>query len=800
MARPMSLSAALVALTAASGLGLAVPAEAASDHRGTRGAPAQESQQAARSSAARLAEVSRRSGRPVVVEESPLTVTIDELSPSTIPTRGPVRVTGTVTNTDDEPWRSVNVYSFVSPDPMTTSQELADAVAVDPEVSVGERIVEERNYDTIEEIAPGASAPFSFRVARRLLEADEAGVYWFGVHALGESTEGRDDLADGKARTFLPFVPPSRTGQVDVAVVVPLRRQLRFAPDGSIDDLPAWTTALSVGGRLRSLVDFGAASGNRAVSWVVDPALLDAVGKLAAGNPPRSLSPNLERGQPDGEDTEETDPADPGGSQGTDGSDTASPTPAQQPEDSAPPAEGEPVEEPELTPEAQAAAEAARDWLDRLRTAIRPDDQVLALPYGDVDVSAAARHDPAAYERARSRSGDVLAALDLRTSPVVASPAGYLSGAGLRTVEPEATVLVTDEMFGSSPPVVAEVGDHQMAVASSGAMAGGPGPGDPRGLVAMRQRLLSEASVRFLLARRPPIVAVLPPDWLPGDGSAYFAGLDAPWLNLASVQRATAPVRARDVTVDRLRYPNWQARAELDAANFASAAALANAGQSLQNLLTLNNIVGGTVADEALGSMSYSSRVRPNAARAATDQSRDWIEERLNQVAVQAPDAVTLSSSSGRFSTTIRNDLNQPVTVSLEARTDDRLRIEGEPRVDVPANGRTTVLLRARTNENGIHRVTLVVTDKKGAPLGGTTALSIRSAQISNVIWLFFGLGGLLLVGAIVVRVVRRVRAAIGGGNSDAPEHAPDAGDLSVARSNPGTTDDASAPAGAPVR
>src|SRR3712207_8254873 len=46
----------------------------------------------------------------------------------------------------------------------------------------------------------------------------------------------------------------------------------------------------------------------------------------------------------------------------------------------------------ELSAEAQAAATAARSWLGRLRSAMQPDDEILALPYGDLDVSAAARH------------------------------------------------------------------------------------------------------------------------------------------------------------------------------------------------------------------------------------------------------------------------------------------------------------------------------------------------------------------------------------------------------------------------
>ena len=81
------------------------------------------------------------------------------------------------------------------------------------------------------------------------------------------------------------------------------------------------------------------------------------------------------------------------------------------------------------------------------------------------------------------------------------------------------------------------------------------------------------------------------------------------------------------------------------------------------------------------------------------------------------------------------------MTVALDATADDQLTIDGPERVEVPANSRQAVLLTARTDENGIHEVTLVVTDKRGTPLGATTGLTIRSAQVSNVIWLFLGIG-----------------------------------------------------------
>ncbi len=686
-----------------------------------------------------------------VATDTPLGVTIDQLTPSTIPAKGVVRISGRVTNLDSVAWSTINVYAFVSDEPMRSSAQLDEAAATPPDAFVGNRITDEGHHDNIPTLAPGDSAPFSFNVPRRLLQAPTPGVYWFGVHALGEGPDGRDTLADGRARTFLPLVPEAREGNLPTTIVIPLRHQLGYTEDGSVDDLAAWTKTLSPGGRLRSLVDFGASSGDRTVTWVVDPALVDAVRRLAAGNPPRSLEPNLQAGQDDGEDTDPSGSSTPTGEP----SEASSPTAA-----SEAPTES-PLDLDELDPVVQTAAQAAQAWLARLGQAMRPEDEVMTLPYGDVDVAGAARHDPQVLQRAMARAENGLSGYDVTTTPVVTSPSGYLNIEGLRAVPDGSSILLTDAMFKAPAPPLVTTEGQQAVVASTGAAAGGPGPDDRIGMVAMRQRLLSEAAVRFLRRDRTPLTMVVPHDWNPSAGGApLFAGLDVDWLDLTSVSRVALAAEAAPVPGDTLRYPSGQEVAELDSANFDSADALIRSGAALQNLLTLNNLVSATVTDQALGTASYSARARPIANRASAERSRQWIDQLLRQVRVSAPRAVTLSSSNGQFAATVTNELDQPVTVALDAQSDDRLSITGPRRVEVPANRQVTVLLTARTGENGIHDVTLIVTDKRGTPLGASTSMSIRSAQVSNVIWLFFGIGAALLFGAIGVRLFRRVRKA----------------------------------------
>jgi hypothetical protein len=767
MLRRLSFSAALAAL--AIPVLLAGPATAA-DPSGPSDDPSVKTLQRKLHQAKqdrRTPALSRRAKRAAAAraeEDTPLSVTIDQLTPSTIPDRGVVRVSGKVTNNDTVPWTTINVYAFISDEPLTSAAQLDEAAKTPSDAIVGGRITDKK--DIIHELAPGDSAPYSFSIPRRLLRgqspglaAGDPGVYWFGVHALGEGPDGRDEVADGRARTFLPWVPPAREGQEPTAIVIPLRHQLIYTDDGSVDDLAGWTQTLSPGGRLRSLVDFGASAGDRTVTWVVDPAMVDAVRRLAAGNPPRSLEPNLQAGQDDGEDNDDEATVDSSASASASDAPTESPSPTA---DTA--ATGDsPLDLDELDPVVQAAAKAAQAWLARLGDAMRPEDQVMTLPYGDIDVAGAAEHDPGLYQRAVARAGSTLPGYDVTTTPVVSSPSGFLSTEGIRATDPASTILLTDAMFGETPgdaPSLARTESREAVVTSTGAAEGGPGPDSRTALIAMRQRLLAEAAVRFLHDDQAPLTMVVPHDWNPSDGATFFGGLDTDWLDLTSVAAVTRAAAPEPVDGATLRYPKWQREAALDQASFDAADELIRSGVALQNVLTLNNLVAGTVTDQALGSTSYSARTRPLANQSSAERSRAWIEQRLSRVHVSAPRAVTLSSSSGQFAATITNDLDQPVTVALDAVSDDRLSITGPRRVEVRANGRVAVLLTARTGENGIHDVRLLVTDKRGTPLGASTSLSIRSAQVSNVIWLFLATGLTLLFGAIGVRLFRRVRNA----------------------------------------
>jgi hypothetical protein len=87
-----------------------------------------------------------------------------------------------------------------------------------------------------------------------------------------------------------------------------------------------------------------------------------------------------------------------------------------------------------------------------------------------------------------------------------------------------------------------------------------------------------------------------------------------------------------------------------------------------------------------------------------------------------------------------------------------RLRIAKVAPVTLGPGRRTSIRLEVRSDDIGVHAVTLRVTDANGRPLGSETRFSVRTSHVSTVIWVIIGIGGALLLLAIGVRLYRRVR------------------------------------------
>jgi hypothetical protein len=674
-------------------------------------------------------------------EQQPLAPRIRSITPDYVPESGPILIRGTVTNDSDRTWTAINVHGFMGAAPLTTAAELDAASQIPLTADVGHRITVPGTFASIPSLAPGRTARFEVRLPRRTLPLSTPGVYWFGVHVLGDDGQGGPRVAVGRDRTFLPFVPAStiRAGEAeDAALVVPVRSGVVRGPDGTVVDPAAWGTSLR-SGPLHALVSLGRAARGHPLTWLVDPAVPDVVRRLARDNPARTLTAPIRLG-----------PA--GGDQGP----SASPSPS--PTDSAAGAEAT----ASGTVPTAATHRLARRWLVRMHALLSAETaQVLGLPYGDLAVEPAALYDGSLLRAALRRGAHALSTWGLPASPVVAPPGGRTTADTIDALPRDTEVLLSDTgVHGGAGTVNRTVG-HRVVLDSTEAAEGGPGPINPHSSLALRQRVLAEAALR-VLGDRQPLVVQLAPGMHNRIRPSFFAGLaDVPWLRLTTYGGATA-MPASPLAPERLQAPP-AGQPQLGPRVYSTARSLLDGGSILQSVLTDNHTLRKRLFEDVAGNASYAAQLEPYLALSRMRVTEGWVHDNLDRIALAAPVSVTLASTSGRFSAIVSNDLDVPVTVKVRAVSDTGLRITGGEKVKVAPHGRSPVLLNASTDERGVHTVTLELTNAAGRPLGASDSFPMRAEQVSRLIWVIIGVGVVLLFAAIVVRLTRRILRARSG-------------------------------------
>ena len=672
--------------------------------------------------------------------DQPLVPRIRSISPDYVPEKGPIVVTGTVTNDSDQTWTAINVHGFMGETPIQTSADLAEAAREPLDADVGHRIATPGTFDSIPVLAPGQSASFRVRLPHSTLTATSPGVYWFGVHVLGDNGQGGVRVAVGRDRTFLAYLPRSAVGadaQEDTALVVPVRSGVVRGPEGTVIDPDSWGHRLR-SGDLHHALALGRAAQGHPLTWVFDPAVRDVVRRLASGNPPRTLSAPVAPTQ-----------GGPSPSASTDASAAGS---------AADSAAGAATAPSGTVPTAATKRVSAR-WLREVHAVLAAGSaQVLALPYGDVAVESAARYDPGLLRHALRRSAREMQAWGLGSSPLFAPPDGRTTGDTITALPRDVDTLLDDTGVEDDTATVNGVAGHRVLLASTGAADGGPGPVDPRSSLALRQRILAEAALRLLDGGGPLVVE------MPIGGHhirpSFFSGLDVPWLRLTTLDGATA-VTSSPLDAEHLREPSSEGPG-LGPRLYRTAEDLLQNGRTLQSVLKDNHVLNSGLFEEVVGNASYAASREPFLALERTRIIARWVRTNLDGIDLAAPESVTLASTSGRFSAIVSNDLDVPVTVKVQAVSDPQLRVSGGETVPLAPHGRTTVLLHASTDQRGVHTVTLELTNIAGRPLGpqAQDSFTLRAEQVSRLIWVIIGAGVALLFAAIFVRLTRRILRA----------------------------------------
>lgn len=676
---------------------------------------------------------------------TPLEVELLSITPSTLTGKGPIQIVGSVTNTDSAVWTDVNVFPFTSQHPMTTRTELAEAAQSAASAEVGDRIVDRGpgTFAEVGDLAPKQTATFRIVLGRDDTGLSGApGVYWLGAHALGTAPDGtRDRAADGRARSFVPLVPRkiARTRSTSVAVVLPVRGQVRRDAAGRLAKVPRWVRQTSPDGRLTRLAEFGASAGGNPMTWLIDPAVVDAVGSLAQGNPPLSLATTGSQ-QPQGEAPEPS--ASPSGSATSPGGEASS-----GPSGSASPAPGTPTEE---------QRQLAQTWVELIQQQAGSHG-LLALGYGDPDVSALLRLHPSLLRRAQALTIERLKAHKLIGVPVVAPPAGDLDPAHLDRLAKDALVLLSDKGAAQKSSSWNLPTGQDLVFSDQRTASGSPAPTAPHDPLGLRQRLLADAALNLLDGGAEPIVSVLPPLWDPGAHwreANFFGGLSsAPWLRLTDVPRAGASTWTQP-----LPYTAAQEAGEVPPENLSASLTLIRTGRVLSDLLTGQSSVADQLTASALSAASYTARRDPAGARGLVLGQDLAVRDLMRKVKVTGTDFVTLSGGSGVVTVAVVNDLDEPVTVGLATRSEGHLRIDTPEPVKLGPGERSTVRLNVHASQIGVHDVVVVPVTAEGAAVGQELAISLRTSQVGRLIWWVIGAGGALLAVMITRRIVRRIR------------------------------------------
>jgi len=599
-------------------------------------------------------------------------------------------------------------------------------------------------------LAAGATERFSLSVPADDLHlpGDTWQVYEIGVGVSGLTPVGFDTV--GGLRTFLPWAPVGVPGvgqQTQVAWVWPLvDRPHRTVGDTWADD--ALAGQITSGGRLANLLAAGQAAQDLhpappprkrkhrkvkpvvpttsvPVTWAVDPLLVEDVSKMAAGykvGTGRSAKPG------------------------------------------------------------SLSREQASAWLSALTTAARKSE-ILALPYADPDVVAAARAGLGSEVQVAINSGTTLLSQTLGTTPVVYSwpPTGFadqhtvdtLFAARVSTIVLDGSALppVTPPSYtpGAHATLRSRDGNLDALLTDSGlSTVVGIGASDPsKGPLAV-QRFLAETLM--VQAERPNLqrTLVIAPDrrWAPAAGYATSLLSDTgkvPWI--APVPLSAALAAPQDTVVARapLIYPPTARHAELSRSYLAQVAALKGRTDTFASILATPGDQHARVYDDAvLRALSSGWRGQQALASKFLGDATAQLNATMRKVHIASlPNSfVTLTSHSGTVPITVSNELDTPVSVVVGI-SSQHLTVSGGGRKQqtIAPHRQIAVDVRAEARTSGVFSLDVALLTPTGRTYE-TEQLFVRSTAYGSVaILITAGATGVLLI-AVIIRLVRRAAAA----------------------------------------
>jgi len=659
-----------------------------------------------------------------------LPVTLRSLTPAVPRRDDTLVVTGTVTNTAATTARQVVVRLRLSPTPVHNRSEIANILA--GTAGRGGVAIAGTKVAVSDALAPGATASFSISVpvASLRLPTTSAEVVVLGVESLADlDNDGQGTISTGLTRTFLPWFPvPGQVAPTPVVWLFPLSTAPSRAGDGVFLD-EHLASEVSTTGRLTRLLD-AAEGAPSAVSWVVDPALLQSLQDMSHGYVVR---------RPDGTTV---------------------------------PGTGGP---------------AAAAFLTRLRT-LTASAEVTASAYADPDVVALHRAGldvdiALASTTARDLPQQLLTAA---VGHGLAYPADGLAddgtldvlrAAGTRVVVLSALALppsppVTYTPSGSvdlatgGSPLRAAVADPAVSplVGAPTRVTADPATADP---VVRQQTVLAQIAMTSLELPRTPRTMVIAPAmrWSAYADSTHDLVMAVAAGPFATPSRLGTLVATPPSDVPRARadYPEAARAAELRQSY------LARVGAGRSDLAGLRSVAPdttGTSSDQLEEGLTRTEsaawRTDPAAGRRLLAFVRGEIDAQVARVRVLSRAPVTLPGDEGTIPVTVANDLDRPARVGIRLSGTPPTRFvaaEVDP-VTLAPGQKSTLEVHARVIGTGPVTVDITLLTPDGQVFGVPTLTEVRSAAYARAAqWVVGGLFGILVV-LLGVNFVRRRRPA----------------------------------------
>ncbi|GAC1384483.1 MAG: hypothetical protein NVSMB48_19770 [Marmoricola sp.] len=680
-------------------------------------------------------------------------IELANVSPATIPTKGTIVLSGILHNGSGQTWHHLSVMPETSYDPIQTSSDLDAAAAYDPaNVVLGQQLPTVAAL--LSDLAPNKSTRFTVRIPRSGLRiSGGTGAYWLGVVPVSDETHP----STLTARTFLPLLPKANAkAKVNISLVLPLRQSPLRTSNGTLAYPGAFASSLSPEGRLGRIVSFGQSANGRALTWLVDPALLDladndangaaqyAIGAEGTSLPvptPLPTATSTPTGAPSTATTPTT-PSTPAGS-GPTNSGTASPSSTASPSGTATPSP------------TQAARQMAGDWLASVTALLQiPSAATYALPYADPAISTVvASGHTELLATADALASASLAARSLSGSPAVAPVSGQLTQREWSALATGETAFVGPSNSPSSPST--KSGGRTLIVASPASM-GAPGPASTTSALNLRQRLLAEAATSIGTATTTNLTVVLPSQWDPGSAagiSSFFTQLTRPWINFTNLPANPSGSVSLSKAVGRV---TAKQRAAISAA-VQLRATTARLVSVLAVPVRGSNVLARQIDGTALSTVSYDAAMASAQYRQAATRTVASIDQLLAGIRVEGTQFVTLSGSSGVITVALHNGLNRPIRVGLrqvDSPGGAAVTVDSIPPVTLDPGERSTLRVHLSARRVSVQEITLTAVTAKGLPIGTPLTFTLRSSPVGAVIWAVT----IAIVLVLVLFVGRRLR------------------------------------------